>query len=413
MKTMRKVLLLCVTLILSGYVFGQTNQGADAAKNKFKSFPSSFTNEDITFIQDSVHVYTAAGKLKAREFNFFNEDHLESYSLASSVDYTGKESFIAMDSFFYDNNKNVELYKVYKIVDGEWHLEEYSKHYWNDFGKKDSTDEMKFDPDLAEWKMVRKQTYAYNEEGSLTEMTYYALDPIEFMLVPDMKFIYSEFIDIDKPKKAISSLYGSGKWNIYMNQYNEYDEKKRWTSNIFKSIQAEGEDINVKKIEWAYNDNDQVTEELEYGTDYLTKEFVKRTLIKNVYDPENHYLVADSSFSYNAKDNIWRHLTEMRYFWSKVVLSSISGSEYVSNVNAYYDVSAKQIHVKANESISDIYVYSIEGHQIAGIHTTQNSKETSAQNEYTISVKNIPPGIYIVKLNSQNKSFCQKIYLYE
>jgi len=363
------------------------------------------------FLLDSIHAYNSRGEFTAREYNYYNENHLHIASFASAVDYNGVENNLGIDSSFYDNNQNLQLYKYYEWQDGEWVGSTSTEYFRDNDGKKDSVKDMRFDKDLAEWIISRKEYYTYDNEGSVVEMLVFSSGR-NGELRRDFRNEYSDFIDIDKPQKISSWMYNDeGVEHPYMNTYNEYDNNKRNISTINKIVEEKGERISSKK-EMFYNEKDQLTEIIEYYVPYGTQEFQLDRKTKNVYNTEYDYLEKDSNFWYSAYQGGWSLSSEMIYFWNEVVPVSVKDVTQVE-ISAYYNSQNKQLYINSDEKINNIMIYDIEGKPIKKSVIISSDSKQSHVNQYSVPLNNVRAGIYIIQLSTSNTTYNKKIFIHE
>lgn len=400
-------------IFLSAFISinAQINPLNENIERKANLFSNKKVATEKFFLLDSIHAYNGRGEFTAREYNYYNEDHLHIASFASAIDYNGVENNIGIDSSFYDSNQNLQLYKYYAWQDGEWVGSTSTEYFRDNDGKKDSVTDMRFDKDLAEWIISRKEYYTYDNDGNLVEMLIFSFGN-NGELRPDFRNEYSDFIDIDKPQKISSWMYNdAGIEHPYMNIYNEYDSKKRNISTISKIIREEGERNSLKK-EMFYNDKDQLTEIIEYYPNWETQEFQPDRKTKNVYNPEYDYLEKDSNFWYSAYQGGWSLSSEMIYFWNEVVPVSVKDVTQVE-ISAYYNSQNKRLHINSDENINNIMIYNIEGKLIKkSIIMSSDSKQPHV-NQYSIPLNNVRTGVYIIQLSTSNTTYSKKIFIHE
>lgn len=408
-----KKLLLFFFVFLSAFISinAQINPFNENIKRKANLFSNKNVAMEKLFLLDSIHSYNGRGKFTAREYNYYNEDHLHIASFASAVDYNGVENNLGIDSSFYDSNQNLQLYKYYEWQDGEWIGSTSTEYFRDNDGKKDSVTDMRFDKDLAEWRISRKEHYTYDDDDNLLVMHIFSCGSNGELRL-DFRNEYSDFVDINKPQKISSWVYNdAGTEHPYMNIYNEYDNKKRNISTISKIIEEEGERTSSKK-EMLYNDKDQLTEIIEYYVPYGTQEFQLDRKTKNVYNPEYDYLEKDSNFWYSAYQGGWSLSSEMIYFWNEVVPVSVKDVTQ-GEISAYYNFQNKQLYINSDEKINNIMIYNIEGKPIKkSIIMSSDSKQPHV-NQYSVPLNNVKTGIYIIQLNTSHTTYNKKIFIHE
>lgn len=282
------------------------------------TFPTRIESNGRIFTQDSTYLYDGRlNTLQAREYTSYNKDLLELTSLSYIIDANGNESLGGKDSLIYDANNNLKTYILKMFKEGEWVPQQRIEHYYTGI-REDSVYSWVYDELHAEWFDRLREYYEYDTNGNMS--LYWYADKRDVYAEPEKgyKTDYLNYDENGNPEKALRYQYdkASGEWVEKYRIYYTYDVDGKLTSEEYRRIENNGEEVNSTLNEYEYEDG-LMTAYITSTPDWKTKEYVPLNKEEYTYDEEHGYRTQIITSRYISGSDSWIQSNTYKFYWSE------------------------------------------------------------------------------------------------
>jgi uncharacterized protein YkuJ len=327
----------------------------DFLGNNIASIHFKWDNPQMKYLQDFKHeyIYDEFGNCISEKLSLWDTVHYQ-WSVRNRTEYT------------FDNNNQILTTKSYSNDNEEknWELI-YKSDYENKYNNNKLVSTIIYQ-NRNSGLYIRKYDYIYSDIGDLTEIINSRKENSDWVNAIKYEFVYdSEGVINERITYSWSYQY-NGQWGQRSKQILNYDN-----SISYNQLMA----------------NFHYT----WDTDILPFDFHVSFLVKDI-----------QFFNYEGVE--WKHTKTKKYYYSPMEITGIN-QKTISEISVYPNPATEYINIENRQNFSDtnISLVSLTGELIS---------KRKMNGKLTISVSDIPAGLYLLRIESGNgKTQTEKIII--
>ncbi|MFW6227659.1 MAG: hypothetical protein ACOC31_06100 [Bacteroidota bacterium] len=239
--------------------------------------------------------------------------------------------------YTYSGTVPAEHYTYLNKVQGQWSLAFKQVYAFDCFERLNSIISYKWIDATSQWMEEYKQEYTYDSTARLMEILNYEKNANQWE--KHMKSIYS-YSAAGNNTEILWYYHFMGQWNEVYKSVKEYDANDNLINERIYSRTGQNQWEGITWHEFAYNNNGQLTEQINHEWEPLNNQWVMKYKEENVYDTNGNKA---QILSYEWINNTWKPLGKMEYAYDN---SYLFIDLILPHLASETDFKHKQLHMK-------------------------------------------------------------------
>ena len=260
----------------------------------------------------------------------------------------------------------------------------------------------KWDVSLNQWANSSKTENTYNEQGNVTRIidSEWDTDQSLWVVVSQREYFYNAYGKVSKYQvlllDTVSNEWYPGKKDEYT-----YDINHQETLEEHYELNEDSLFVLQEKLEIVYNTNGKVMLTTFYELDEDSGALIKQYDIKNTYNESGDKLIENAMTYYGFGSS---YVLKYTYYYSLHTISSIETAKGIETASplVYPSPFTDQLTIQLTNTDQPFVfeLFDVQGQKVVSKRVQHSEK---------LNVANLPAGVYIYILSSDNKMYKGKV----